>query len=195
MNYIVEAGVPGNHYEVTVEDLRTYLNSNPHPGYRVAGMQNTVIIWEECDTANQNAVLLDATLEEIKECPDDLTRKSGVDLQKFGTFLWGEGKFSINSYTGLHHQVYWGLGGGISIGLIHPAPLCGDDKAIAVQVNWVELIPTGDGSSLSHETMRKSFPIQGGKIDENALVLCIREVERQLKRNEWMALQNLKGKT
>jgi len=72
--------------------------------------------------------------------------------------------------------------------LIHPAPFVGDDKAIEVQVNWVELIPIEieDGKVLSNGTMRKTFPIHRGEIDENALVLCIREVERQLKRNEWM---------
>ena len=115
-----------------------------------------------------------------------IQNKAGVDLQKIGILLWGSGRFSRCPYSGLRYQAYKGLGGVISIGLIHPAPFVGDDKAIEVQVNWVELIPIEDGKVLSNETMRKTFPHQGGKIDENALVLCIREVERQLKRNEWM---------
>jgi hypothetical protein len=124
--------------------------------------------------------------DKIRVCPNDLPKQSVVDLQKIGILLWGDGRFSRNSYSGLRYQAYKGLGGVISIGLILPAPFVGDDKAIEVQVNWVELIPIEDRKVLSHETMRKTFPIHGGEIDENALVLCIREVERQLKRNEWM---------
>ena len=122
----------------------------------------------------------------MKLCPDGLTRKSGVDLQKLGILLWGDGNFSINSITGLSHKVYEGLGGNITIGLILPAPFAVNDEAIEVQVNWIELIPIMNGSEFSLDTMQKTFPIQEGKIDENELVLCIREVERQLQRNEWM---------
>ena len=131
-------------------------------------------------------VVVDDKADKIRVCPNDLPKQSVVDLQKIGILLWGDGRFSCNSYSGLRYQAYEGLGGVISIGLILPSPFVGDDKAVEVRVMWVELIPIEDRKVLSNETMRKTFPIHGGEMDENALVLCIREVERQLKRNEWM---------
>jgi hypothetical protein len=114
-----------------------------------------------------------------------------MKLKEMCQKLWG-GDFSEKPYSGCVHVCYNGIGGQISIGLIFTAPFLPEEDATEVQVNWVELNPAMDSKSvhfdenLFPETMRKSFPIKDGAIDDAALVLCIREVERQLSRNKWM---------
>lgn len=116
---------------------------------------------------------------------------TGMKLIALCQKLWGS-DFLEKPYGGYIHHQFHGIAGQISIALVFPAPFVEEDKAVAVQVNWSEIVPITDfkslhlDDSLILETMRKSFVIKDGEIDEGEFVLFIKGVERQLSRNKWM---------
>lgn len=59
MKYLTEYGIPGTVPQcVTVEDVRKYLNSDPHPDYRLANLSwmhsgDVLMIWEAPDNKGE----------------------------------------------------------------------------------------------------------------------------------------------
>ena len=93
MKHIVEHGIPGGVRGCnTVEDLQRYLDSDPHPGYRLASCQGAgsiLLVWEEITDWGNDKTIADNSrkIKILLETCKKAYRKHSLDDE---SVKWGE---------------------------------------------------------------------------------------------------------